>query len=418
MDTVAPAPANPRPAGGATQATLREHNLSLVARIILGASTPMSRADVAAATALTRSTVSRLVDDLLAGGLVREVAKVGGGLGRPATPVVADDRLCALGLQVNATFLLARLVALDGTVIAEEAVDGDFVASDPAAVLPLVGACGTRVVAAAGADRTLVGTGLALPGLVRPASGTLLRAPNLGWSSVQPAPLLAAPELGPVLLGNEADCAAVTVAQPIPGRPHGPQDFIYLSGEIGIGGAAVLGGRVMRGQHGWAGEIGHVCVDPDGPPCPCGSHGCLERYAGLGALVTAAGLPATAGIDRFARACHAGDAAAVDALAAAVDALETALVSAVNLLDIPAVVLGGHLGRLADLIAPDLAARLGSRVLAGRFDGPTVRVDEHVGADAGEDRGPAATGAAITVLEGVIDRPAAWIDGIGARARG
>ncbi|OMH33246.1 hypothetical protein BGP79_05900 [Tersicoccus sp. Bi-70] len=405
-------PARPRPAAAATQATLREHNLSLVARIVLGAPTAMSRADVAVATALTRSTVSRLVDDLLAGGLVREVAKVGGGLGRPATPVVADDRLCALGLQVNATFLLARLVALDGTVVAEEAVDGDFVGSDPAAVLPLMGACGARVLATAGADRILVGTGLALPGIVRPGTGTLLRAPNLGWSAVEPVPLLATPDLGPVQLSNEADSAAVTVAQPVPGRPDGPQDFIYLSGEIGIGGAAVLGGRVMRGQHGWAGEIGHVCVDADGPACPCGSRGCLERYAGLRALQTAAGLPATAGIDQFAEACRAGDEAAVRALETALGALETALVSAVNLLDIPAVVLGGHLGRLGALIAPDLAGRLGSRVLAGRFGGPTVTVDEHV-----EDRAPAATGAAISVLEGVIDRPAAWIDGGGRPGR-
>ncbi|WP_235861467.1 ROK family transcriptional regulator [Tersicoccus phoenicis] len=407
-------PARPRPVAGATQATLREHNLSLVARIILGATTSMSRADVAAATALTRSTVSRLVDDLLAGGLVREVAKVGGGLGRPATPVVADDRLCALGLQVNATFLLARLVALDGSVLAEETVDGDFVASDPAVVLPRMGACGVRVAAAAGPDRTLVGTGLALPGIVRPGSGTLLRAPNLGWSAVEPGPLLAAPALGPVLLGNEADCAAVAVAHPVPGRREGPQDFIYLSGEIGIGGAAVLDGRLMRGQHGWAGEIGHVCVDPAGPACPCGSHGCLERYAGLRALQSAAGLPVTAGIDRFAAACREGDEAATRALATAVSALETALVSAVNLLDIPAVILGGHLGRLAGLIAPDLAERLGTRALAGRFDGPTVTVGAHTGT---EDRAPGATGAAITVLEGVIERPAAWVPTTTSRLR-
>lgn len=247
MNTVSARPAHPRAVAGATQATLREHNLSLVARIILGATASMSRADVAAATALTRSTVSRLVDDLLAGGLVREVAKVEGGLGRPATPVVADDRLCALGLQVNATFLQARLVALDGTVLAEEAVDGDFVASDPAEVLPRMGACGARVAAAAGDDRTLVGTGLALPGIVRPEAGLLVRAPNLGWSAVEPAALLAAPGLGPVLIGNEADCAAIALAQPVPGRREGPQDFIYLSGEIGIGGAAVLDGQVMRG---------------------------------------------------------------------------------------------------------------------------------------------------------------------------
>ena len=94
-------------------------------------------------------------------------------------------------------------------------------------------------------------------------------------------------------IGNEADLAARTVAESAPGRPGDLSDFIYLSGEIGIGGAVVVDGRGMAGRHGWAGEIGHVSVDPDGPACPCGSTGCLERYAGKDAILSAAGLAAS-----------------------------------------------------------------------------------------------------------------------------
>ena len=94
-------------------------------------------------------------------------------------------------------------------------------------------------------------------------------------------------------IGNEADLAARTVAESVPGRPSDLSDFVYLSGEIGIGGAVVVDGRGMAGRHGWAGEIRHVTVDPDGPACPCGSTGCLERYAGKEAILTSAGLAAS-----------------------------------------------------------------------------------------------------------------------------
>ena len=76
---------------------------------------------------------------------------------------------------------------------------------------------------------------------------------------------------------------------PGPAGCHG--DFIYLSGEVGIGGAVMIDGRAMEGDHGWFGEVGHICVDPHGPPCPCGSTGCLERYAGKEAILRPVSLP-------------------------------------------------------------------------------------------------------------------------------
>ncbi|NEE32616.1 ROK family protein, partial [Streptomyces sp. SID7982] len=68
------------------------------------------------------------------------------------------------------------------------------------------------------------------------------------------------------------------------------RSFLYLTGEIGVGGALVLNGELLRGAHGFAGEIGHVVVDPAGPECRCGSRGCLEQYAGQAALLRAAGI--------------------------------------------------------------------------------------------------------------------------------
>jgi predicted NBD/HSP70 family sugar kinase len=247
-----------------------------------------------------------------------------------------------------------------------------------------------------------VGAGLALPGLVDVAAGALLRAPNLGWSDVPVADLLAAhlpPELRPVL-GNEADLAARTVAETAPGRPGPLRDFLYLSGQIGIGGAAVLGGQVMTGSAGWAGEVGHVCVDPEGPACRCGSTGCLEQYAGRHALLAAAGLPLDTAPGEVAALAEAGDADVRRALDTAARALGVALAGVVNVLDLPVVVLGGHLA--AEPLRPRLEELLGRRVLSARWRRPVVEAIPGLPA-------AGATGAALRALGDVLADPVAWL---------
>src|SRR4051794_15882318 len=400
----APGASSPRLPGRARQSTLRESNLSLVARAIFGASAPIARAGVAARTAMTRSTVSRLVDDLVAAGVVAELEPTTVTRpGRPATPLVPGTSLAALGLQVNASYLAARLVDLRGRVVAERVEYDDLVGCDPRATLERLGALSRQVLADGGGIR-LVGAGLAVPGIVASGSGRLLRAPNLGWSDLVPAELMGAEATGglPLRVGNEADLAALTVAQLAPGRPGRLADFVYLSGEIGIGGAAVLDGRVMTGRHGWAGEIGHVCVDPDGPACRCGSTGCLEQYAGRHALLRAAGLPLDATPRDLAARATEGDAAAHAALDTAAWALGVALAGVVNVLDIPTVVLGGSLGELAGLLGPRVEEHLGRRVLSARWRRPTIEP---------ADNAPAAgaTGAALRALGDVLADPGRWL---------
>ena len=117
---------------GARQSSLRASNLGLVARTVCASPEPISRAGVAVRTSMTRSTASRLVDDLVALGVLDELEPVGTtGPGRPATPLVAGEKLVALGLQVNAGLLAARVVDLRGRVVAEQVEVGDFVASEP-----------------------------------------------------------------------------------------------------------------------------------------------------------------------------------------------------------------------------------------------------------------------------------------------
>ena len=390
------------PTPAARQSTLRSSNLALVLRTVC-ADGPLSRADVAVHTGTTRATAARLVDELVAGRLLDEGERPAPPRrGRPATPLLPGARVGALGLQVDAGLLAARVLDLRGRVVAERVEEDDLVGSDPVDTLARLGVLAAGLLAGMPAGLRPVGAGLALPGLVDVAAGALLRAPNLGWSDVPAADLLTAhlpTELRPVL-GNEADLAARTVAETAPGRPGPLRDFLYLSGQIGIGGAAVLGGQVVTGSAGWAGEVGHVCVDPAGPACRCGSTGCLEQYAGRHALLTAAGLPLdTPPVDVVARV---GDPDVRRALDAAADALGIALAGVVNVLDLPAVVLGGHLAALAEPLRPRLEELLGRRVLSARWRRPVVEAVPGLPA-------AGATGAALRALGDVLADPVAWL---------
>lgn len=393
----------------ARQSSLRTSNLALLASRVFSSPEPVSRADIAAETGMTRSTASRLADELVAIGLVRELDPVASsGPGRPAVPLLpARGTFVALGLEVNVSRMAVRAVDLAGQVLAERIVVDDFSSSDAPAVLGRLADL-LEPIAAIGAvgSARLVGAALALPGLVR--DNTLLRAPNLGWSDIRPAEVLAPvlDRLGAgLVVENEADLAALTTARVRPGAPGEHRDFIYLSGENGVGAGIVRNSEVWLGANGFAGEIGHIQVDPKGPECGCGNRGCLERFAGRRAILNAAGLPRGAGSEELLKACeddasphHERARRAVDAAA---DALGIALGTAINILDIPAVVLGGHLAPLTGLLAPPLQKILSRRVLASRWSTPQIL-------PAPDDETPGATGGAWSLLEGVIADPAAW----------
>ncbi|MCZ9342672.1 ROK family protein, partial [Streptomyces sp. TRM76130] len=158
----------------------------------------------------------------------------------------------------------------------------------------------------------------------------------------------------PVSSDNEANAAALAELWFGAGT-EGVRSFLYLTGEIGIGGALVLRGELLRGAHGFAGEIGHMVVDPDGPLCRCGARGCLEQYAGQGALLTAAGIDADTGVRGVAelgRRARRGETAACSAIERAGRRLGVVVSGAVNLFDPEAVMLGGVYRELSDWLAP------------------------------------------------------------------
>ena len=394
------------PHSGATNQNLRAHNLSLALRHILGNPGAINRAGIAAQTGISRATMSRLVDELIATGLVEESDdKLStGGRGRPTSVLSpASGTVIALGLQVNISVLGAYLVDLSGNVLARETLEGDFSGSDPLTILRKLARMGRRVLHTGREEgTTFPGSALALPGLV--SGDTLVTAPNLGWKNI-PFDELTHPlhDLHVTLIANEADLAAFAVAHPRPGVPEGPASFIYVSGEVGIGGGLVINHQPLGGAHGWSGEIGHICVEPQGNICSCGARGCLETIAGLKALCRAAGLGDEASARELTQlAGHS--AKAQDALANAGHALGQALAGVVNTVDISQVYLGGLVAETAPYLLPTLHEELETRVLQAPWYAPAIDI-----LPSSEDL--SLRGGAFQILERILDDPIHWKDG-------
>jgi predicted NBD/HSP70 family sugar kinase len=401
---------------------MREHNLAVVLGEVVRHG-PVTRARLAEVTGFTKTTVSNLVAVLAEVGLVRD-----GGLvreserGRPGVAVsVNNDGVAGLGLEVNVDYLAACVLDLGRRVRHRHLIAADNRGRAPERVIEALARLAGQVIASA-ADQglTVAGAVVALPGVLDRGHGRLCTAPNLGWTDVPVGELLEAglPALGlPADHDNEANLGALGELWSGAGRELG--DFVHVSGEIGIGAGIVVGGRVFRGAHGFAGELGHIVVEPGGPLCSCGGRGCLEQIAGQEAILRAAGLidaATTASMATTAAAdpdgpmallverLRAGDPGAVAAVARAGHALGSALSAAVNLLDPDTVVLGGIFSPLAAWSRPAVEEALaaGTAVMRGRS--PQVVVSRLAG-DA------AVQGAAGLVIERVLADPARLLTG-------
>ena len=388
----------------ARQAGLREHNLSLALRKVLDASAPVSRAGIAAATGLARATVSGLVDLLIEADLVRELDPAAAvRAGRPAVPLVpARGTVAGVGMEVNIDYIGVRALDIAGRVLVERTELGDFRRSDPVAVLDRLARIADRTIAGLSADGVrIAGTALALPGLVDRVTGPLRVAPNLGWRDVDVVGVMTAhPVLAgfPPHLANEANLAARAEAHAR--RAGGPASFVYVSGEVGIGGAIVLDGEIFRGRHGWSGEIGHMVVDPFGARGAL--RGTLEDLAGQDALMAGAGLDLSLHLSHLAAAAAAGDPAALGSLRRGAEALGIALANVVSVVDVDEVVLGGTFAPLFGFVHATVTEQLERGVIFAPW--APVRVTEAI---AGEY--PAMTGAALAVIETVVADPGAWM---------
>lgn len=344
---------------------VRRRNLALVLGCI-GPDTRATRADIAATTGLTKASVSSLVSELLETGLVEELGVTRAGeRGRPGVGLALSSRPVALGAELNVDYLAVGVVDLHGNLHFHDVAETANRRRDPGEVLAELSELAARCVSSAeAAGMSLLGGGLAVPALVDAARGLVLTAPNLEWRDADLSPALGA--LAPaapfgVVLSNEADSAALAELWYGHGSEFGA--YLYISGEVGVGGGLVMGSELFAGPGGHAGEVGHVVVEPGGRRCSCGGRGCLETVAGQEAILAGAGITdggstTAARMGALQAALEAGDAEAITAVERAGHYLGVAVVSAARIVDLSAVVLGGHFAALGTWIRPALLSSL------------------------------------------------------------
>jgi predicted NBD/HSP70 family sugar kinase len=394
-----------------SQDEVRRHNLGRLLRR-LHVHGAMSRADLTAGTGLNRSTVKALTADLVTAGLVRESAPVGrGGAGRPSitvSPGSSDIHMIALDLRVQ--HVTAVRIGLGGVVLDRRELrwpaDQHAV---PRTVDRLEGLIRALLDGAPESSRCL-GVGVGVVGVVDVAQGLVRLAPNLGWVDVPLRDLLAERLVDsragglPVQIGNDGDLGAL--AEHLRGAGRGVDDLVYVSGEVGVGGGIIVGGRALRGVGGYAGEIGHMSVDVGGKLCRCGRRGCWETEISAEAVLSATGAPGRHDARRRARrACRrrALDPAGMRRVGRFLGA---GLVNVVNLFNPEVIVFGGSVRHV--LIATEPVVR---EALRTALPAPRDQVRLAV-AGLGDDS--VAVGAAELGFARLLDEPLGTLAGLPA----
>jgi glucokinase len=301
-------------------------------------------------------------------------------------------------------------VSSSGEVLAEERRDTPARGDELLAVIAALASELGGVVEVDLDVRRVVGMGIGVPGLVD-TEGVLRFAPNLlgaSGTSVRTGLETLLAGRWPIAVDNDATCAMA--GERAFGAAAGSDDALLVTVGTGIGGGIVSGGRLVRGAHNFAGEIGHLIVDPHGPPCPCGKRGCWERYAsgsGLGRLAREAAGAGRAGAavalaggdlesirgEHVVAAAEDGDSEAEAILAEFAWWLGLGLANLANVLDPSLIVIGGGLVNVVEMLLVQVRASF-TEFVERSEDRSDVRI---VPAALG-DRG-GAIGAAVTGLE-------------------
>jgi predicted NBD/HSP70 family sugar kinase len=358
----------------ADSAGVRATNTAAVLRYVR-TNAPCSRADIAAATGLHKTSVSSIVADLIDRRLLREVGMTENRVGRPATMLVPDgEPYATIGLEVGTDELTALAVDLSGARLLSwrRAFTGAF--TPPGHAVATIAALAARAAArVARAGRQVLALTVGVPGMVD-GGGKVRLSSGLGWRDVdlrRDLTIALRRPSYPVVVDSDANLAVQ--AEHRYGTYAGVADLVFLTGGARIGAGVITDGRLLRGSRGFTGELGHLPVIPDGPACPCGRLGCLQTAAGIPALIRRA-LPDTEDdiatsdlgpeIDEIVRRARVKDATTLTALADAGRWLGHGASILANVVNPELVIVGGHYTALAEWLLPHAEAELRLRSLA------------------------------------------------------
>jgi predicted NBD/HSP70 family sugar kinase len=253
-------------------APIRDSNRDLVLEV-LRRNQPISRVDIARRSGLQRSTISSIVDGLIAERWVREGSVVKTERGRRPTMLSMNDDLLLLVADVRPTKAILAVVDLNGRFLDRTVVP---IVADPKQGVDLI-ADGMRLLRSHFPGKTWEGVGVSLPGRINKITQKLAWAPNLPWVGFDIRGTLQKALRIQVELENAAN--ACLLSEVWFGNMEGIQNAVLITIAEGVGAAAIVNGQLMEGAEGLAGELGHVPVSDSGPKCACGQVGCWEMFA-------------------------------------------------------------------------------------------------------------------------------------------
>jgi predicted NBD/HSP70 family sugar kinase len=345
--------------------TIRDINRQIILNYVRERG-PISRAEIAQETALQRSTVSLIVDELKSGGLVEEVSGESTG-GRPPTLLsLRTADAVAIGVDLGTRRTIVATSDLAGRVLEQEEFPTD---PDAQKTISHIIDRARRFIAKSG--ETIEGVGVSLPGLVDQETGTASFIPHFKWRDLEIVREIREAVGLAVTADNDANAAAL--AELWFGRPEirEVRDFIMVLIEEGIGTGIVFDGQVHRGKSGAAGEFGHMTIGRDAPvACAAGSRGCWEAFASERAALARyaklkGGEGASVEFARLVELAFEGECEAQSALKETAHYLGLGIANLIQGLSPEAVIVGGPIVRAWSLIANDIRTAVQENICRG-----------------------------------------------------
>jgi predicted NBD/HSP70 family sugar kinase len=350
---------------GSRSESVRQANLSALLRT-LHLDGSATRSGLVAHSGLTRSAVGALVGELADLSYVYEQRSASGGSpGRPSPMVLPVADHVTIAMEIFVDSLAVAAISLGGHVLDRRRIDRGRhqlpVHDTVAALVELA----SEMLAELPDTLVVHGIGVTIAGVVRRSDQRVIIAPNIGWRDVPLGDLVRQqlPIDVPVVIANDGDLGAF--AEVRRGVATDMSDVVYISGEVGVGAGVITDGRPLGGAEGFAGEVGHIPVNPGGLPCKCGSSGCWETEVGEEALLRRARRSTDGGraaVDDVLAAAASGDPDVLAAMDAHGRWLGFGLAGIINTFDPDVVVMGGLFARLFPYVSPALESELDLRV--------------------------------------------------------
>jgi N-acetylglucosamine repressor len=354
---------------------IRNINRSILLNLIKSRG-EVSRVALAHMAGLSPATVTTITGHLIREGLVFEKAVGDSAGGRPPIMLALNPRGgFVIGIKLMEGQAIGALTDLNAMILAKDSIDlaDKQVETSVNTLVTLV----NRLIQKSGIKKKqLMGVGIGLAGVVDFTRGIVRQNPFLGWINIYLRDLLEARMHVPVYIDNDVNTLTLSEKWLEPSQSE--DNFIVITLGRGIGMGIVINGQIYRGKNGGAGELGHVMVDPDGPLCDCGRHGCLETLISESALVAEARRNFSEDIttlDDLIRCAVSGEPGASQILSRAGTRLGCQIANLVNLFDPKLIIISGEGIRMGELFFSSVRQAFNESVMPGLAEDTEIRID-------------------------------------------